>query len=99
MFGENVEVPATDTDSLIVQIKTKGNQSAYNMLASKEIVNCFDFKGKKIIGTFKDEVTNWSFDEKTGKYEINGQVIKRFIGIRPKMYHYDLCDIGRQVNP
>lgn len=80
MYGENVKVLMTDTDSLVLEIKTndfymdmKKNEKLYDFSESKNII-FKDDKNKKVLGKMKCE---------TGMIPIT-----EFIALRPKMYSY-----------
>ena len=77
--GDNSKLLFTDTDSLVYKIRS---QNLYqDMLEDKDLFDfsgyskdhaCFSNKNKKVIGKMKDE--------------LNGLIIKEFIGLCAKMY-------------
>ena len=89
-FGDKVKMLFTDTDSYLLEFRDK-NPDDELFLAK----NLFDYSGypkdskyydntnNKVIGKFKDES--------------NGVPIKRYLGLRPKMYSYELVDINGTV--
>ena len=83
--GDSSQLLMTDTDSLLYEIKTN---NLYSDIASYSYL--FDFSNypidhplfssanKAILGKFKDEA--------------GGKAISKFIGLRSKMYTYEICD-------
>ena len=85
-YGNKAELLFTDTDSLMYQIKTKD----FYKDITHDILAKFDTSdypanhksgiptgvNKKVIGMFKDEVA--------------GKQITRFVGLRPKLYSFDI---------
>ena len=85
-YGNKAELLFTDTDSLIYQIKTKD----FYKDITHDILSKFDTSdyppnhksgiptgvNKKVIGMFKDEVA--------------GKQISRFVGLRPKLYTFEI---------
>jgi hypothetical protein len=82
-FKQDLQLMYMDTDSFVYQIHTEDLfadffQMAQHMDTSdypKEHPN-YSATNKKVLGKFKDEV--------------NGQIIKRFVALRPKMYAIDV---------
>ena len=84
-YGKNAQLLMTDTDSLVYHIST---DDLYDDLNNPELSDFFDFsdynkshflyndKNKKVIGKFKDES--------------NGHIIDEFVGLRSKMYAYQI---------
>jgi hypothetical protein len=82
-YGPNLKLLYTDTDSTIYHIKTKDLYT--DMISLHEHLDTSDYpashpgfflRNKKVLGKFKDEV--------------NGRIIRKFIGLRPKMYALDV---------
>lgn len=81
VFGERMRLGMTDTDSLIMEIRTNNWQQE---IATAGLLNEFDFSdypkthefynaaNKKVVGKFKDE--------------LNGVLPEGFVGLRSKMY-------------
>jgi len=82
-YKDKLRLLYTDTDSLIMDIKT----TDFYEDVKKHFVEHFDTSdypennaygmpllNKKVLGKFKDE--------------LNGQIMKKFVGLRPKMYAY-----------
>ena len=75
----NVELVYTDTDSLIIQVKTNDiykdmfeNKDKYDFSEYPKDHPNYDISNKKILGKFKDEMKSL--------------IITEFIGLKPKMY-------------
>ena len=80
---KNIKLMFTDTDSRFYEIKT--DDVYEDLLKDKELLDNSDYpknsgfffdKNKKVIGKMKDEAA--------------GMVIKEFIGLRSKMYSYEI---------
>ena len=78
-YGSNADLLYTDTDSLLLEIKTPNvyddmqkNIEDYDTSDYPKDHPLYSVKNKKVLGKMKDEVT--------------GRVIAEFIGLRPKMY-------------
>ena len=85
-YGNNIKLLATDTDSLIYEIKTedmyediKSMKEYFDCSEYDENHLCYDENNKKVIGKFKDEVSK--------------SIMIEFIGIRSKMYKFS-CENG-----
>ena len=92
-YDDNVKLCYTDTDSFIINIKTK---DFYKDIAN-DVEKRFDTsnyeldrplptgKNKKVIGLMKDE--------------LGGKIIREFVGLRPKTYSYltDDCKEDKKV--
>ena len=86
-YGNKAQLLATDTDSLMYEIKTKDVYK--DMYENKEYFDLTDIKGKYnytgnkgILGKFKDES--------------KGDPINEFIGLRSKMYSIKFDDMGKE---
>ena len=78
-YGDNAKLLMTDTDSLVYYIKTKDvyedmlqDQDAYDTSEYPTSHKLFNIKNKRVLGKMKDEY--------------KGNLIKEFVGLRPKMY-------------
>ena len=78
-YGNNADFLYTDTDSLLLEIKTPNvyddmqkNIEDYDTSDYPQDHPLYSIKNKKVLGKMKDKVA--------------GQVIAEFIGLRPKMY-------------
>ena len=78
-YGDNAKLLMTDTDSLVYYIKTKDvyedmlqDQDAYDTSEYPTSHKLFSIKNKRMLGKMKDEY--------------KGNLIKEFVGLRPKMY-------------
>ena len=76
-YGENCTLLYTDTDSLLVDIKTEG---AYKDMA--EIKDDYDFSDYPKDHPFYDETNK----NRQNESECNGIPIAEYIGLRPKLY-------------
>ncbi|XP_023317289.1 uncharacterized protein LOC111694219 [Trichogramma pretiosum] len=91
-FGNNCKVLYTDTDSLVYEI---GGQNVYEVMKHKDNINEFDTfdyekdnpfgmpllrENSKKIGLMKDELC--------------GKILRRFCGLRSKMYSVDIQNGG-----
>ena len=88
-YGDNIKLLATDTDSLIYEIKTddmyediKNINQYFDCSEYPENHKCYDETNKKVIGKFKDEASK--------------TIMNEFIGIRSKMYKFSCEGI---INP
>ena len=90
LYTHNIQLLYTDTDSVIVHIKTDDIYA--DMLKHADLYDTsnyapghplFSVKNKKVIGKFKDE--------------LGGKVMSEFVGIRPKMYSYAGEDSGKRA--
>ncbi|MES9902020.1 MAG: endonuclease domain-containing protein [Sedimenticola sp.] len=90
MYGENVSLLFTDTDSLMYEIETDDVYA--DMLGYKHLLDLsnypndhflFDETNKKVIGTFKDET--------------RGIPIKSFVGLKSKMYAFTFDNREKQI--
>ena len=82
-YGEKVNLAYTDTDSFIRHTETEDIYTDFNNL--QEHMDFSDYPpdhpnfnkaNKKVLGKFKDEV--------------NGKVISEFVGLKPKMYAFNI---------
>ena len=82
-YGEKVNLAYTDTDSFIIHTETEDIYTDFNNL--QEHMDFSDYPpdhpnfnkaNKKVLGKFKDEV--------------NGKVISEFVGLKPKMYAFNI---------
>ena len=91
-YAHNIQLRYTDTDSVIVHIKTDDVYA--DMLKHAHLYDTsnyvyapghplFSDQNKKVIGKLKDE--------------LGGKVMTEFIGIRPKMYSYAGEDSGKRA--
>ena len=89
-YAHNIQLLYTDTDSVIVHIKTDDVYA--DMLKHADLYDTSNYtpghplysdQNKKVIGKFKDE--------------LGGKVMTEFIGIRPKMYSYAGEDSGKRA--
>ena len=78
-YGDNVKLLMTDTDSLVYYIETEDiyedmlqDQDAYDTSEYPPSHKLFNIKNKRVLGKMKDEY--------------KGNLIKEFVGLRPKMY-------------
>jgi len=78
-YGEEVSLLYTDTDSLLLDIKTqdlyedmKGDSEWYDCSNYQPSHPLYSVHNKKVLGKFKDECA--------------GALVREFIGLRPKMY-------------
>jgi hypothetical protein len=85
--GERLRLMYMDTDSFIYLIKTsdvyqdmKSLMDHLDTSAYPPEHHLFSLKNKKVLGKFKDEV--------------NGKIIQRFVGLRPKSYALDIGGAG-----
>ena len=90
LYAHNIQLLYTDTDSVIVHIKTDDVYA--DMLKHADLYDTSNYapghplysdQNKKVIGKFKDE--------------LGGKVMTEFIGIRPKMYSYAGQDSGKRA--
>ena len=90
LYGENVRLLYTDTDSLIVKVDTEDIYA--NMLKHADLYDISNYspghplysdQNKKVIGKLKDE--------------LGGKVMTEFIGLRPKMYSYIGEESGKRA--
>ena len=79
LYGNNIQLLLTDTDSLLYEIRTddvykdmKENSDLYDFSEYPHDHPNFSLKNKKIVGRMKDEA--------------RGMIIDEFIGLRPKCY-------------
>ncbi|CAB0032895.1 unnamed protein product, partial [Trichogramma brassicae] len=91
-FGSNYKVLYTDTDSLVYEIR---RQNVYEVMKHKKNINEFD--------TFDYEEDNpfgmpllQENSKKIGlmKDELSGKILRRFCGLRSKMYSIDIQNGG-----
>ena len=78
-YGGNAKLLMTDTDSLVYHIKTEDiyedmlqERNAYDTSEYSSSHKFFSVKNKRVLGKMKDEY--------------KGNLIKKFVGLRPKMY-------------
>ena len=78
-YGEHVKLLMTDTDSLVYYIETSdvyadtmADADAYDMSEYPPNHLAFTTTNKKVLGKMKDEY--------------NGRIVKKFVGLRPKLY-------------
>ena len=78
-YGNNAKILITDTDSLVYYIKIKDvcedmlqDQDAYDTSEYPTSHKLFSVKNKRVLGKIKEEY--------------KGNLIKEFVGLRPKMY-------------
>jgi hypothetical protein len=83
IFGDKIELLATDTDSFFYKIETDDvynimyqNKQYFDMSVYGVDSPIYDPTNKKVIGKFSDEC--------------EGEIITEFVGIRPKCYSYKL---------
>jgi len=89
-YNNKVNFLYMDTDSLIMEIKTKDFYDD-----TKSMINEFDTSNysknkiynialvnKKVLGKFKDE--------------LNGKIMEEFVGLRSKVYAYKLFENGKE---
>ena len=87
--NDKIKLAYTDTDSFVIHV---GTDNLYKDLIQinnhmdvsdypKNHVN-YDISNKKVLGKFKDEV--------------NGKIIKEFIGLKPKMYAFNVMADNEQ---
>jgi len=86
-FGNRIRLLYTDTDSFFYEIISddvyadinKPNLKQYFDLSNYDKKHsCFSMKNKKVLGKFKDEC--------------KGRIIVEFIGLRPKLYCYEIFE-------
>jgi hypothetical protein len=89
-YGNNAELCYTDTDSFILNIKTddvyddfKTNSHLFDFSGYPSHHKCFDVSNKKVLGKFKDE--------------LNGSILKRFLGLKAKMYCVEIEDEDEKI--
>lgn len=84
-FGSKIKLLYTDTDSLFYEICSDDVYVDMNNPELKQYFDtsnygkshsCFSMKNKKVLGLFKDECA--------------GKIIVEFIGLRPKLYCYEI---------
>ena len=81
--NDKIKLAYTDTDSFVIHVETDDlykdlkqiNNHMYCSDYPKDHVN-YDVSNKKVLGKFKDEV--------------NGKIIREFIGLKPKMYTFNV---------
>ena len=89
-YGDNIRLLYTDTDSVIIHVKTddisadmQANISDYDTSNYAPGHPLYSDQNKKVIGKFKDE--------------LGGKVMTEFVGIRPKMYSYAGEESGKRA--
>ncbi|KAK3910146.1 Peptide methionine sulfoxide reductase MsrA 2, partial [Frankliniella fusca] len=89
-YGNNVSVGVTDTDSLLLSIKTNDVYSDMHDLSDHLDTSdyppdhpLFSVKNKKVLGKFKDE--------------LNGVPLKAMVGLRAKMYSFQTANTEKCV--
>ena len=82
-YNDKIKLAYTDTDSFVIHVETddlykdlKQINNHMDFSDYPEQHDNFDLSNKKVLGKFKDEV--------------NGKIIKEFIGLKPKMYAMDI---------
>ena len=80
-YNENIKLIYTDTDSYVIQTMTDDVYKDFQGIKQHMDFSdypvehpCHDTTNKKVLGMFKDEV--------------NGKIITRFIGLKPKSYAF-----------
>ena len=82
-YNENIKLVYTDTDSYVIQTMTDDVYKDFNDIRQHMDFSdypvehpCHDKTNKKVLGMFKDEV--------------NGKIITKFIGLKPKSYAFTI---------
>ena len=82
-YNDKIKLAYTDTDSFVIHVETddlyKDLKQINNHMDFSDYpkhYDNFDISNKKVLGKFKDEV--------------NGKIIKEYIGLKPKMYAMDV---------
>jgi hypothetical protein len=81
-YGDKVRLAYTDTDSFILKVETedlykdlKNMGDYFDFSNYAEDHDNYDLKNNKKLGYFKDEMA--------------GQIMREYVGLKPKMYSYD----------
>ena len=90
-YGNRVRLLYTDTDSLILEIKTNDFYQDMKIMLdhfdtsdySKDNIYGLPLANKKVLGKFKDE--------------LNGKIMTEFIGLRSKLYSHRILDSEKEI--